>query len=127
MAISRVYPDLSAEVLVDGRACPEHRDDEETTPNTTSHYIEAEADELFAVRYHIPYDLFETYSIKAIVRVDGIDMRKCIFARHIFDYYGASRMINSSSAHVRGKDLGQRFRFASLDTRKFSFTLTSCI
>jgi hypothetical protein len=47
-------------------------------------------------------------------------MRKFIFERHHYDYYGVSRHIYASSAKAGRNFMGQRFRFTSLDTRKSS-------
>lgn len=120
MAPHPLFPDLEASVLVDDRPVPELYDREDANLQTKIVYIKSEAGEQFGVRYFIPGYLFEHHSIKTIVNIDGVDMRKFIFERHHYDYYGVSRHIYASSAKAGRNFMGQRFRFTSLDTRKSS-------
>ncbi|CAN9441314.1 unnamed protein product [Alternaria alternata] len=116
MAPHPLFPNLEASVLVDNRPVDELYDHEDANLQTKIVYIESEAGEQFGVRYYIPGYLFEHYSIKAIVSIDGVDMRKFIFEKRNYDYYGVSRHIYASSAKAGRNFMGQRFRFASLDT-----------
>lgn len=120
MAPHPLFPNLEASVLVDNRPVDELYDHEDANLHTKIVYIESEAGEQFGVRYYIPGYLFEHYSIKAIVSIDGVDMRKFIFEKRNYDYYGVSRHIYASSAKSGRNFMGQRFRFASLDTRECS-------
>jgi hypothetical protein len=118
MAPSSNHPGLHAEVIVDGCPLTEYNDDEELRPNTTTVYIQSEAGEQFGVRYFIPASLFEEHGIKAEVSIDGVSMRKYIHDNYVGRLHGVSRFACASSAHVGRLYLGQRFRFAALDTRK---------
>jgi hypothetical protein len=117
MAIHPDYPGLVADVVVNGRALDEHRDDESPDPNTTSVYIEAKAGEYFAVRYTLPSTQFTTYSIKASVRLDGTHVRANVYDRNIYSA-GITQLFGTSSAYVGGRNMGQRFRFTALTTCK---------
>ncbi|KAL1797328.1 hypothetical protein ACET3X_003934 [Alternaria dauci] len=116
MAPHPLFPKLKASVLVDNVAVKELYDREDANLQTQRAYIESQAGEQFSVSYSIPGYLFKYYSIKAIVSIDGVDMRKFIFDKRNYQDYGISRLVNASSAKAGHKYVGQRFRFASLDT-----------
>ncbi|KAG9190575.1 hypothetical protein G6011_08663 [Alternaria panax] len=118
MAPHPLFPNLEASVLVDDRPVHELYDREDANLQTKIVYIKSEAGEQFSVRYFIPGYLFDDHSIKAIVNIDGVDMRKFIFEKHNYGYYGVSRHIYASSAKTGRNFMGQRFRFASLETHE---------
>jgi hypothetical protein len=118
MAPHPLFPKLEASVLVDSRAIEEHFDREDANAETKIVYIESQAGEQFGVQFFIPGYVFEHHSIKVIVNIDGVDMRKFIFEKDRYNYYGVSRHVYASSAQIGRKYVGQRFRFASIDTRK---------
>jgi hypothetical protein len=118
-----LFPKLEASVLVDGRPVIEHSDRDDANAVTKVMYIEAQAGELFGIRYFIPGYLFEDHSIKVIVNIDGVDMRKSIFEKRRYDYYGISRHVYDSSALIGNNYVGQRFRFAELYTSKSSHSV----
>ena len=117
MAPAPNCPGLTAEVIVDGRALAEHDHNEYAHPNTNTVYVQSEAGEQFGVRYFIPGHVFQQYDIKAIVSIDGTAMRKFVHEKYVNQHYGVSRFAYASSARFGNSYLGQRFRFASLDTR----------
>jgi hypothetical protein len=117
MAIYTDYPGLVADVVINGRALEEHRDDESPDSNTTSVYIEAKAGEHFAVRYTLPSTQFTTYSIKASVRLDGTHVRANVYDRNTYKS-DTTQLFDASAAYVGGRDVGQRFRFTALTTCK---------
>ncbi|KAH6875344.1 hypothetical protein BKA58DRAFT_119479 [Alternaria rosae] len=116
MAPHSLFPKLEATVLVDGRPVKEHTDQEDANSESKVVYIEAEAGEQFGVRFFIPGYVFDHHSIKVIVNIDGVDMRKFIFEKHKYNLYGISRQVNDSSALIGHKYVGQCFRFAELNT-----------
>ncbi|KAI4919492.1 hypothetical protein J4E90_001627 [Alternaria incomplexa] len=123
MAPHPLFPKLEAAVLVDGRPVKEHADREDANSESKVVYIEAEAGEQFGVRFFIPGYVFDRHSIKVIVNIDGVDMRKFIFERHKYDLYGITRQVNDSSALIGHKYLGQRFRFADLNTHDDNYEI----
>jgi hypothetical protein len=79
MAIYPDHPGLKAEVIVNGSALAEFDDNKSPEHNTTTRYVEAVAGEHFSIRVVIPPKYFETYSVEAVFRVDGTDMRHRVF------------------------------------------------
>ncbi|KAJ5031481.1 hypothetical protein J3E72DRAFT_370659 [Bipolaris maydis] len=120
MAPSIAYPGLYAEVTVDGCRLTEYDDGEDAHSKTKTVYIQSEAGEQFGVQYFIPPSLFMEYGIKAEVSIDGVSMRKYIHDSYVGRLHGVSRHACASSAHIGNLFIGQRFRFATLDTRKLN-------
>lgn len=125
MAPSIAYPGLYAEVTVDGCRLTEYDDGEDACSKTRTVYIQSEAGEQFGVQYFIPPSLFMEYGIKAEVSIDGVSMRKYIHDNYVGRLHGVSRYACASSAHIGNLFIGQRFRFATLDTRKLDPSISS--
>lgn len=125
MAPSTAYPGLYAEVTVDGCRLTEYDDGEDARSKTKRVYIQSEEGEQFGVQYFIPPSLFMEYGIKAEVSIDGVIMRKYIHDNYVGRLHGVSRYACASSANIGDLCVGQRFRFATLDTRKFDSSIFS--
>ncbi|XP_014558695.1 hypothetical protein COCVIDRAFT_35978 [Bipolaris victoriae FI3] len=127
MAPSIAYPGLYAEVTVDGCRLTEYDDGEDARSKTKTVYIQSEAGEQFGVQYFIPPSLFMEYGIKAEVSIDGVSMRKYIHDNYVGRLHGVSRYACASSAHIGNLFIGQRFRFATLDTHEETETINTAV
>ncbi|EMD96636.1 hypothetical protein COCC4DRAFT_150281 [Bipolaris maydis ATCC 48331] len=127
MAPSIAYPGLYAEVTVDGCRLTEYDDGEDAHSKTKTVYIQSEAGEQFGVQYFIPPSLFMEYGIKAEVSIDGVSMRKYIHDSYVGRLHGVSRHACASSAHIGNLFIGQRFRFATLDTHDETETVNTAV
>ncbi|EUC41773.1 hypothetical protein COCMIDRAFT_40103 [Bipolaris oryzae ATCC 44560] len=127
MAPSTAYPGLYAEVTVDGCRLTEYDDGEDARSKTKRVYIQSEEGEQFGVQYFIPPSLFMEYGIKAEVSIDGVIMRKYIHDNYVGRLHGVSRYACASSANIGDLCVGQRFRFATLDTHDETGTVNTAV
>jgi hypothetical protein len=105
MAIHPDHPGLKAEVIVNGSALAEFDDNESLEHNTTTRYVEAVAGEHFGIRIVIPPKYFETYSVEAVLRVDGTDMRHRVFRRTMYRGSGVTTVTDASAAYIEGESM----------------------
>lgn len=110
---------LKVEILVNGKALPEYTDtNAPQNVQTASKYIQVTSGAFFAIRYCIPPSAFSTYSVRAVITIDGVVMRGSTFDRNELQYTGMDITHESSSARIGGEAVGQRFKFVELKTSK---------
>ena len=77
MAIHPDHPELKVEIVVDDEALKEYaRDEDEQDWKNITKYVQASSGAFFAVRYTIPKALFAEHGVRAVVGVDGVEMRR---------------------------------------------------
>jgi hypothetical protein len=118
---------LKVEILVNGKALQEYTDTNATQDvQTTTKYIQATSGAFFAIRYCIPPSFFSTYSVRAVITIDGVVMRGSTFDRNEIQHTGMDITHESSSARIGGEAMGQRFKFLELKTSKSHRNMLTC-
>jgi len=116
MAIHRDYPNLTAEIVVNGVTLREYDDHEKPPPKTTTTYVEVASEDYFGVRYAIPAELFEEHSVMATVIVEGEVLQRISQNKKLYEGKGATGLVERSGAVIASKSFEQRLRFAKLET-----------
>lgn len=116
MAVHPNHPELNVEIIVDEEALQEYANDEgEQDARDVTRYVQASSGACFAVRYAIPAELFAQHGVRAVIEIDGVEVRKSPYGNsRLRRELGHTVTCDATAARVNGVDMGQKFRFAEI-------------
>jgi hypothetical protein len=119
MAVLPSYPGLEAEIIIDGDALTEYRDDERTPPQTVCKYVEAKSGAVFEIHYTFlpPFPADRAVTMK--VHLDGRPMDEPLIRTD--ELFEARGHICAGSLSTNGVDKNvQRFCFSELEIGEYA-------
>jgi len=114
MAIHADFPDLKAEVIVDGEVLKEYDYDGQSQPLTTTKYVEVVSEAHFGVRYTLPMGLKGSIGVKASLKIDGTFMRCYSHKNNRMEKRAVTQSIDTAHSSIDGSSYSRKFRFSQL-------------
>jgi hypothetical protein len=127
MAVHPNYPELEVKVVVKGEALHEYNGDEEEESPEVTRYVEVSSGASFAIRYTIPSALFAEHSVRAVIEIDGAQMRRSPYSNKRPRPEGVTVTHDTSAARVNGIDMGQNFQFLEMRLSRFDHSTKQAI
>ena len=113
-----IFKDIEAAVVVEGRDLAEYQDDEGSTTDTITKYVEVVSGASFSVRYKHSQQFLKNHKscgVQYKVEIDGKSVGKTVL------HGGAlSGSTSVKYSEVRGQQMQQEFRFSNLEIGKTS-------